>query len=169
MTTGRHPRRFIPRASGDSIAERVWIKVDKRGPNECWPWFAGKSNGYGNLRWQGGTEYAHRLIYIEAFGPIPPGAEVDHTCHNNTGCRLTNKCPHRACCNPAHLEAVPHQVNASRGTVKDANAERRGPRVTHCVHGHEYTAENSSFAYIKKTGRTQRRCKTCRRRKTKTT
>lgn len=45
---------------------------------------------------------AHRFAYELFVGPIPSGYDIDHVCRN------------RRCVNPAHLEAVPGDVNRSR-------------------------------------------------------
>jgi hypothetical protein len=66
---------------------------------QCWPWTAGCTpDGYGlvNLgRRPDGrqvNDYAHRISYTFANGPIPKGLNVLHSCDNPR------------CCNPAHLE-----------------------------------------------------------------
>ena len=76
-----------------------WIKVEKRSEDECWEWLASRRpRGYGQFGvWQAGkmrNMYAHRLSYELAYGPVPPGKQVDHICRN------------RGCVNPAHLRAV---------------------------------------------------------------
>lgn len=56
-------------------------------------------DGYGQT-WIGKTNHlTHRLAYIEAYGQIPAGKEISHSCHN------------RKCCNPDHLEALTHAEN----------------------------------------------------------
>jgi len=71
--------------------ERFWSKVDKRGPDECWPWKAGKVKGYGWFWANGKDIQAHRFVYELVVGPIPNGLNILHKCDNHP------------CCNPAHL------------------------------------------------------------------
>lgn len=115
-------------------------------PNSgCWLWEAGwSSRGYG-VFWVEQFEYkAHRIVYIIVKGSIPKGLELDHLCRN--------KC----CCNPDHLEAVPHLVNVQRGDAGKKMAARRNTK-THCVNGHSF-AENSM---VLRNG--YRRCRACSR------
>lgn len=100
----------------------LWANIDVRGPDECWPWKRKPTaGGYGQLRWLNGQITAHRAVYEVTHGSIPefPGerTDIDHTCHDPEICKLKAKCPHRLCCNPAHLEAVPASVNRHRGDI----------------------------------------------------
>ena len=75
--------------------ERFWPKVDKRGPDECWPWTASRNvTGYGkfSVGGKGGWINASRAAWGFANGaPAPEGMLVCHRCDNPP------------CCNPAHL------------------------------------------------------------------
>jgi hypothetical protein len=88
--------------------QRFWPQVDKSGPpsryrpdlGPCWLWLGPLNrHGYGIYS----NKRTHRIAYELLVGAVPRGLELDHLC------RVRN------CCNPAHLEAVTHQVNAKRG------------------------------------------------------
>lgn len=77
-----------------NLAGRFWAKVDRRGPDECWPWTAyTRHDGYGEISRtrSEGPEKSHRVAWQLAHGPIPEGQYVLHKCDN------------RPCCNDAHL------------------------------------------------------------------
>lgn len=136
-----------------TVAERLWAKVDKRGPDECWPWTAGRTAaGYGQLGDSDGTKrYAHRAVYELTLGPIPDGAQLDHTCHNaDPACAGGSTCLHRRCVNPAHLEVVTQQENIARG--------RGHGSETHCPAGHPYDEANTY-----RPARGGRLCRACAR------
>lgn len=113
--------------------------------------------GYAELHIEGRpgrTAYAHRVTYEHYVGQIPDGYDVDHLCHPGDGsCPGGRACPHRACREPTHLEAKTHRENMLRGIT----AQR-----THCIHGHEFTPENTSI-YNRHNRRSGRRCKACAR------
>ena len=71
---------------------RLWSRVDRRGPDDCWEWTAHcKSNGYGQISIHNKQLLTHRVAWEVTNGPIPDGLYVCHHCDNPP------------CCNPAHL------------------------------------------------------------------
>ena len=132
-----------PQPHGATPAERFWVKVERSGePGACWPWTGSLVKGYGQFSVNGKTVYAHRWAYEEAIGPIPDRLTIDHLCRTP------------ACVNSRHLEAVSNRENILRGTGPAAVHARQ----THCIHGHEFTPENTYRA----PGR-GRECRQCRR------
>lgn len=128
-----------------------WLRAVVVQPDGCLTWgLQLTSAGYGSLTINGANVYAHRFAYERFVGPIPDGHEIDHLCRN------------RACCNPAHLEAVTRRINQLRGLGPvGLNAAK-----THCVNGHEFTEANT---YIRKdTTHPTRMCRACHRERQRT-
>lgn len=122
------------------LPDRFWSNVEFEPNSGCWLW-SGYVNhdGYGRVQINGKQTMVHRAT----FGVVPDGTELDH------------KCRVRSCCNPDHLDPVPHSENVRRGELSDSN-RRRGQARTHCSHGHLYDEHNTG---INADG--SRRCKTC--------
>lgn len=95
------------------MSSDFWAKVDRSGPDECWPWTGSLNDGgYGRIAHKGRQTLAHRVAYELTAGAIPDGFVIDHICHDDS-CRMP--CGHRSCCNPAHLRACTVTENVSRG------------------------------------------------------
>lgn len=139
--------------------ERFWSKVDQRSPDECWPWTdVPNSVGYGVFHLDGRRVGAHRIAFMLANDlPLDTVNTVDHTCHNQSGCAGGPRCPHRLCCNPAHLENTTSGLNTLRGESPSAKHARK----THCVNGHEFTPENTYVYVWRRTQRPRRMCRQC--------
>lgn len=108
----------------------------------CMEWQAGRRGRYAEFAdgTPGGVS-AHRWAYEHFVGPIADGLVLDHLCRNTS------------CVNPRHLEPVTQQENVLRGSAPAAiNAAK-----SHCVNGHEFTAENT---YLRPNG--WRICRICR-------
>ncbi len=153
FVTPRNPRPAPKGRTVVPLADRLWRRVDKNGPvpehrpdlGPCWLWTGATTWGYGVIQ-QGrgiGTTGTHILAYTLLVGPVPDGLELDHLC------RVT------ACCRPSHLEAVPHRVNALRGTSPAVIAFL----TRTCKRGHNLDTEGTP-----KRGQPWRRdCRACKR------
>lgn len=115
---GRFCSRRCARHDPERIEDRFWKRVVIDG--DCWLWQGGKNEkGYGQVRWMGRNQQAHRLAYILAHGPIPAGMVV---CH---------RCDRPGCINPAHLFLGTPAIN-SYDMVSKGRAARgeRAPQAT---------------------------------------
>lgn len=135
--------------------QRFWEKVDKRGPDECWPWLGHLSKmpdgspGYGSICVNSKHVRATKFSYELHIGPT-------------NGFDLLHKCDNPPCVNPNHLfigTAKDNALDASRkGRMRNQFKDK-----THCKHGHEFTPENTYYyPHAGGTG-VGRGCKECRR------
>lgn len=78
----------------ESLLDRYWANVDKRGANQCWEWLGSRlPKGYGTIH-DGRSRKrvgAHRIAYELQHGTIPAEMMVRHTCDTPW------------CVNPKHL------------------------------------------------------------------
>ena len=102
----------------------------------------GKYGGYGMLYLGSRMYMAHRLIWEQEHGAIPPGLVVMHSCDNPP------------CINIEHLS-----IGTPGDNVRDASAKGRlaNQQKTECPQGHSYTPENTGR------NRGQRYCRECNR------
>lgn len=128
--TGEDRRR--PR--GRSFENRLAASIEV---GDCWEWrlYRFSEKGYGQVRLPDRLMLAHRWVWENLVGPIPPGLDLDHLCRN------------RPCVNPDHLEPVTHQVNLQRGS----HDFTQGP----CIRGHDH-------AYRHRAPGGQTYCRACR-------
>lgn len=104
----------------EKYVTRFWSKVDKRGPDECWPWMAGcDRKGYGNFSINMETFQSHRVAMFLYSGKDPYPFHVCHTCDNPP------------CCNGAHYFTGNVQTNTADRHAKkrDAAGDRNGARL----------------------------------------
>jgi hypothetical protein len=126
----------------EGLIARFWAKVDKRGPDECWPWIGAKNPfGYGKISngKRGVQAKAHRVAYEIAVG-LPPGDLV-----------VRHKCDNPPCVNPSHLEAGTQADN-----VHDMVSRGRHYRKKTCAKGHPLNSTR-----VRKNGSTYRYCDPC--------
>ena len=129
------------RGKREPLEARFWSKVAKT--DTCWLWTGGQNrNGYGVIHYYDGhREVAHRTSWRLAGRYLDPSLTLDHLCRV------------RHCVNPDHLEQVTNRENVLRGDTLPAKWLNR----THCLHGHEWTPENTGRH------RKNRRCRACDR------
>jgi hypothetical protein len=90
-----------------------WSSVDRRGPDECWPWIAYSEEGYGRFFYEGLMRGAHELALTFTTGEVR-APELD-TCHS---------CNNPPCCNPRHLRFDTRQSNVD--DMVAAQRQRKG-------------------------------------------
>lgn len=98
---------------------RFWSHVDKRGPDDCWPWIGANVRGYGYFQTGSlsrGTAKTWRAprVAVSLDGRPPGDAVVMHRCDNPP------------CCNPAHLELGTHRDNARDKVAKGRSGRSPG-------------------------------------------
>lgn len=70
------------RIRNDDLA-RYWSYVDKRGPDDCWPWTGTTRHGYGRLKVNGHMVGATRYFVAVVLGePLAADEDVCHHCDN---------------------------------------------------------------------------------------
>jgi len=120
------------------------------GGTDCIIWPGGRGRGgYGQISIRNApSRIVHRYLWLVSGREIPDGMVLDHICHDPLICRLSEKCPHRACINLDHLMCVTQADNSRRSTnlIK-----------THCKRGHPWIEENID------TVSGNRRCILCRK------
>lgn len=90
-----------------------WSKVNKT--SDCWVWTGAKtSHGYGSLKRGPRSACAHRVSWEDAYGPIPTGMAVIHTCDNP------------ACVRPEHLAIGSQRANQRDKVAKNRQAKGSG-------------------------------------------
>ena len=82
---------------------RIWERINKQSPVDCWDWLGTKREGYGRIRINGILYGVTRLVYFLTHGTDPGSCLVLHSCDNPS------------CCNPRHLHL---------GTDGDNNQEK---------------------------------------------
>lgn len=133
------------------IAKRVlyYLKhVDKRGPDECWPWLSKNPAAVPRMHWyQSIKKRTSHVAYWLEHGEWP--SYVEHTCDN------------MRCNNPAHLLDTNHAANMQSMAERERHANTQ---KTHCPANHPYAV----YARIgtRANGSTFRVCKACERERT---
>lgn len=90
---------------------RFNARVQRGGPDDCWPWTGCKIDGYGYFRLACGVQRrAHRLA-LAAVHPVPDSLQVLHSCDRPL------------CCNPRHL-----RLGTNADNMRDKMVRGRAPK-----------------------------------------
>lgn len=122
------------------IAFAKRIKINPK--TGCWEWTGAKSSaGYGQIRREKKTIYAHRYVYENVFGKV-----------NNL--LVCHRCDNPSCVRPSHLFAGSAKDNVQDMFKKKRNPSRKGQNFGRslkefCVNGH--TLSESRIRYGKRT------------------
>lgn len=102
-----------------AVRARFNSKVSASDADSCWEYQASRCylrGGYGQFWLDGQMRRAHRVAYVLAFGPIPDGMLVRHSCDNPP------------CVNPFHLLLGTYEDNTQdcirRGRFPFENLEK---------------------------------------------
>lgn len=136
-------------------ARRIALDLSK--PCRTWTGTVEQSTGYGRIMIDGQNRRVHKLTYQLHVGPVPKGWQVDHACHNaalERGECSPGICIHRACWEPAHLEAVSSAENSRRG----GHLLFVVARLKVCA-AQKHDLTNDANVYTRSDGR--RRCRPC--------
>lgn len=102
-------------ANTEPLTVRLLRYVKTSGESECWEWTGSKNEqGYGLIRWNRKSGYAHRMAYEAYNGPIKRGMVIMHSCDNPS------------CVNPQHLSQGTATENMRDMVRKGRNKTKRG-------------------------------------------
>src|SRR5690242_12856477 len=63
-----------------SLISKFWSAVEKKSPEECWPWIRALRSGYGAVHHDGRLLSAQVISYRIHHGTIATGQVVLHSC-----------------------------------------------------------------------------------------
>ncbi len=124
----RHDCKPLPNFTAEQIA-KFWSHVDKRGPDDCWPWTAGRSNGYGDFSTDGKHHYGAHRVALKLYSGVDCAPLF--TCHSCDERYAIGDSSYRLCCNGAHLFPGTQQDNFYDMVRKGRHAygDRNGTRL----------------------------------------
>lgn len=120
--------------SGPDI-DRLKAKMKVNDETGCWEWQKSlNTNGYGQFRFRGRPQQAHRVSWILHNGEIPEGEGQYKTLY------VLHKCDNPICINPEHLFLGSQSDNANDAISKDRWHQL--PGLTGEAHGRALITED---------------------------
>jgi hypothetical protein len=121
----------MPTKRYGSLAECFWAQVERRADDECWPWkgMIDKCKGYAH--YSHGIEFQGKASHLSLMVDGRPRVDNLQALHS---------CDNRVCVNPKHLRWGTHRDNMNDVIERGRS---HNVRKTHCVHGHQFTPENT--------------------------
>lgn len=99
----------------NTVTDRFWDKVNKKGKFDCWEWEGATGRlGYGQFKYKGENKRSHRFIFSYFFDI---NLEEKHILHN---------CDNPPCVNPQHLYIGNHEINMRDKSIRNRMSDRRG-------------------------------------------
>lgn len=121
------------RMRGLPIETRLEISTMPEPNSGCVLWVSGQDkDGYGKLFYKRKHRRAHRVVFELNHGPIPLGGLICHTCDTPS------------CCNINHL-FLGSPLSNMQDKVKKGRLNNQYMNATHCIHGHEFSVENTAL------------------------
>jgi len=103
----------------DIYIARLKAKVEIDPRTACWNWTASlRPTGYGQMRYLGTTELAHRISWMLFRGPIPKAKNRYGTMN------VLHHCDNPKCVNPQHLYIGDQSDNANDAVARDRWGKR---------------------------------------------
>lgn len=113
--------RPIPETIILSAADKVWDRIEKAGPDDCWLWKGHRTyRGYGVLG-VGGRKWVATRLVMAVTGKVPTPHDI--VCHH---------CDNPPCCNPAHLYLGDAASNGRDRVERNRQPDRRGQKNPRC-------------------------------------
>lgn len=143
----KHP--IVVESWTESERSRFWSHVEKRGPDECWPWKGSTSKTakgfiYGVVMHHGLMLKPHRVAWVLSGHELDPELTLDHS--------YAKGCRNKLCCNDAHLE----QVTQSENTLRQYRDPERLYQLVHkCGHAREFRRSSCRRCAIAAVARSQ--------------
>lgn len=125
------------------LKDRLWKKIEVRGPDECWPWLGAHGHGTRSptISNRGEQLVAYRVVFEEHYGALKTDEWVLHTCDDHF------------CMNPQHMYVGDRIVWAQKwhGIIYDEeHHEMRSQMARDKAKAYYYENADDRKAYIQR-------------------